>query len=99
MEKDKPARERRLMRHAMVAAVILAGVVALTWLEKASWTEIVPGGQSVTEEELVARLTAEGWSDVKVNRRDNFIVVGDQNGKHLVMIVDPKTGRGYVDED
>jgi hypothetical protein len=74
-------------------------LVAVTWLEKASWTEIVPGGQPITEEELVARLTANGWSDVKIDRGDKFIVVGDQDGKHLVMIVDPKTGRGYIDED
>ena len=75
-------------------------VVVLVLAERQRWLAFMPADQPVTADQLLARLTADGWVDVKIAPQGSYLhAIGKRGGQVIWVTVDPATGRRWFDDD
>jgi hypothetical protein len=86
---------------AIIGALLVAlfaGVMVL--LVQGHWLPFIESEGPVSEEQVRAKLAADGWSDVNVTRRgDLYNATGKRYGQLIWVTVDSKTGRRMYDDD
>jgi hypothetical protein len=90
----------RLSRLAFGCAMIaMASGLVLAKAQQNKGTALIAGDRPVTTEQVLAKLQADGWSDVAIFRNGRYLnVTGKVDGKANAIAVDAETGRLRVNE-
>jgi hypothetical protein len=82
--------------------VSVAGVAVMVPDRKDPAFDFIPGNRAVTEDQVRAKLSSEGWADVKVVVRGRiFVATASKGDEKRAFFVDSLTGRlrGEDDDD
>jgi hypothetical protein len=82
--------------------VSAAGVAVLVPEHKDPAFDFIPGNRAVTEDQVRAKLSSDGWADVKVVLRGRiFVATASKGNEKRAFFVDSLTGRlrGEDDDD
>jgi hypothetical protein len=82
--------------------VSIAGVAVMVPDRKDPAFDFIPGNRAVTEDQVRAKLSSDGWTDVKVVVRGRILVATASKGdEKRAFFVDSLTGRlrGEDDDD
>jgi hypothetical protein len=84
------------------AAMLLAGAVAAfdAFRERRDGPVIAFGNGPVTEEQVQQKMTADGWTNVRVTREGRYLqVTGAKEQRTSHFSIDSQTGRVRDDDD
>jgi hypothetical protein len=91
----------RLAGLAVACAIIgIASGLMLANAQQSKETVLIAGDRPVTEEQVLAKLKLDGWSDVVMSRDGKYLqVTGVLNGQQGKIAVDSQTGRLRANDD
>lgn len=82
------------------AAVGLATGLMLAKAQQSDGLSLIAGDRPVTEQQVLAKLKADGWSDIVMLPDGRYLqITGVQNGQTRTIAVDSQTGRVRADND
>ena len=91
----------RLAGLAVACAVVgIAGGIMLAKAQQDKGTVLIAGDRPVTEQEVLAKLKLDGWSEIVMSRNGKYFqITGVVNGQPGNIAVDVLTGRLRADDD
>jgi hypothetical protein len=93
--------DRRLLIGALLGGgAVLAATGAVIAIAETPGPAFIAGDKPVTEEQVRAKLQADGYADVRIVREGQFFeATGAKDGKGAKLRVDSRTGRLATDDD
>ena len=93
--------DRRYIIAALIGGTLsLAASAAVVAIADAPGPVFIAGDKPVTEEQVRARLQADGYGDIRITREGQYFeAAGAKDGRHTKLRIDAETGRLADDDD
>jgi hypothetical protein len=86
-----------------ISVAMLTAAAGLKWMATAQQRQgsvFIAGDRPVTEDQVRAKLQADGWANVQIQRDGKaFDASGTKYGKPISLAIDAETGRLRSDDD